>query len=160
MLTLCASTNSVFRALQALQGSAKFTAYRSWIDVHNFITSCQEHFRSFEFHLYWACALRWQCCLISTLEEKKILPFPTCFPTCFHLQCRRSRFNPQVGKIPWRREWLPTPVFLPRKSHGRRNLEGYSVWGHQRVGHNLMTKQQQTEAFMGKMILWVGSALK
>ena len=79
MLTLYASTNSVFRALQALQGSAKFTAYRSWIDVHNFITSCQEHFRSCEFHLYWACALRWQCCLISTLEEKKILPFPTCF---------------------------------------------------------------------------------
>ena len=35
----------------------------------------------------------------------------------------------QVGKIPWRREWQPTPVFLPGKSHGQRSLEGYSSWG-------------------------------
>ena len=33
------------------------------------------------------------------------------------LQCRRPGFNPWVGKIPWRREWLPTPVSLPGKSH-------------------------------------------
>ena len=30
---------------------------------------------------------------------------------------------------PPRREWLPTPVFLPGKSHGQRNLVGYSPWG-------------------------------
>ena len=30
---------------------------------------------------------------------------------------------------PWRREWLPTPVFLPRKYHGQRSLLGYSLWG-------------------------------
>jgi len=34
-----------------------------------------------------------------------------------------------VGKIPWRRKWQPTQVFLPRKSHGQRNLMGYSPWG-------------------------------
>ena len=34
-----------------------------------------------------------------------------------------------VKKIPWRREWLPTPVFLPGKSHGQRSLVGYSAWG-------------------------------
>ena len=34
------------------------------------------------------------------------------------------------GKISWRREWLPTPVFLPEESHGQRSLEGYSPWGH------------------------------
>ena len=34
-----------------------------------------------------------------------------------------------VGKIPWRREWQPTPVFLPGEAHGQRNLEGYSPWG-------------------------------
>ena len=34
-----------------------------------------------------------------------------------------------VGKIPWRREWQPTPVFLPGKSQGQRSLEGYSPWG-------------------------------
>ena len=35
---------------------------------------------------------------------------------------------PWVGKIPWRREWLPTPVFLPGESHGQRSLVGYSPW--------------------------------
>ena len=34
-----------------------------------------------------------------------------------------------VGKIPWRREWLPTPVFLPREFHGQRGLVGYSPQG-------------------------------
>ena len=43
---------------------------------------------------------------------------------------------PSLGqKDPQRREWLPTPVFLPGKSHGQRNLVGYSSWGG-RVGHN------------------------
>ena len=36
-----------------------------------------------------------------------------------------------LGKtISWRRKWQPTPVFLPRKSHGQRSLVGYSPWGH------------------------------
>ena len=35
-------------------------------------------------------------------------------------------FNPWVRKIPWRREWLPTPIFLPVKSHRERSLVGYS----------------------------------
>ena len=38
-------------------------------------------------------------------------------------------FDPWVGKIPWRREWQPTPVFLPGESHGQRSLVGYSPWG-------------------------------
>ena len=38
--------------------------------------------------------------------------------------------NPWVRKISWRRKWQPTPVFLPGKSHGWRNLVGYSPWGH------------------------------
>ena len=45
-------------------------------------------------------------------------------------QCRRQEFNPWVGKIPWRREWQPTPVFLPGKSHGQGSLAGSSPWGH------------------------------
>ena len=36
------------------------------------------------------------------------------------------------GSIPWRRKWQPTPVFLPGKSHGQRNLEGCSPWGHKK----------------------------
>jgi len=35
-------------------------------------------------------------------------------------------FNPWVEKIPWRRKWQPTPVFLPGKAHGKRSLRGYS----------------------------------
>ena len=34
-----------------------------------------------------------------------------------------------VRKIPWRREWQPTPIFFPGKSHGQRSLVGYSPWG-------------------------------
>ena len=48
-------------------------------------------------------------------------------PTC---QCRRPKrpgFNPWVKKIPRRREWQPTPVFLPGGFHGQRNLVGYIV---------------------------------
>ena len=47
-------------------------------------------------------------------------------PAC---RCRRRIFSPWVGKIPWRRKWQPTPVFLPGESHGRRSLAGYIVHG-------------------------------
>ena len=49
------------------------------------------------------------------------------------LPCRRPQFNSWVRKIPWRRTWQPTPVFLPGKSHGQRNLEGFSTWGSQKA---------------------------
>ena len=42
---------------------------------------------------------------------------------------RRPRFDPWVGKMPWRRKWKPIPVFLPGKYHGQRSLLGYSPWG-------------------------------
>ena len=42
-------------------------------------------------------------------------------------QCRGYGFSPWVRKIPWGREWQPTPVFfLPGKPHGQRSLVGYS----------------------------------
>ena len=48
-------------------------------------------------------------------------------------QCGRPEFNPWVGKIPWRRKWQPTPVFLTGKFHGQRSLVGYSPWGHREL---------------------------
>ena len=51
---------------------------------------------------------------------------PACQCQC--RRCKRHRFHPWVGKIPWRRKWQHTPVFLPWKSHGQRNLAGYSPW--------------------------------
>ena len=43
---------------------------------------------------------------------------------------KNCRFDPWVGKIPWRRAWQPTPGFLPEESHEQRSLQGYSLWGH------------------------------
>ena len=45
------------------------------------------------------------------------------------LQCRRTRLNPWLGKVCWRKKWLPTPVFLPGEFHGHRSLASYSPWG-------------------------------
>ena len=45
-------------------------------------------------------------------------------PACQCRRHKRCKFNPWVGKIPWRRAWQPTPVFLPGKSHGQRSLVG------------------------------------
>ena len=47
----------------------------------------------------------------------------------FACQWGRSRFNPWVRKMPWRRKWESTPVFLHGKSHGQRSLASCSPWG-------------------------------
>ena len=47
----------------------------------------------------------------------------------FIFTSRRSRLDPWVRKIPWRRKWQPTAVFLLGESHGQSSLEGYSSWG-------------------------------
>ena len=49
---------------------------------------------------------------------------------CQFRRCQRCGIDPCVGKIPWRRKWQPTPVFLPGESHGQRSLAGYSPWHH------------------------------
>ena len=45
------------------------------------------------------------------------------------LQRWRPGLDPWVTKIPWRRAWLPTPVFLPGETHGQRSLAGYGPLG-------------------------------
>ena len=65
-------------------------------------------------------------------------------------QCRRYKrhgFGPWVRKIPWTREWKPTPVFLPGKFHIQMSLTGYSPWGHQESD---MTERISTH----KNIMW------
>ena len=54
--------------------------------------------------------------------------------TCQCSRRKRHGFNLCMGKIPWRRKWQPTPVFLPGKSHGRRRL-GLQSMASQRVSH-------------------------
>ena len=51
-------------------------------------------------------------------------------PTCQCRICKTNRFDPWVGKIPWRKACQPTPVFLPEKSHVQRSLVGYNLKGH------------------------------
>ena len=50
-------------------------------------------------------------------------------PPCQSRRHKRQVFGVWVGKIPWRRKWQPTPVFLPGESHGERSLQGSSAWG-------------------------------
>ena len=69
--------------------------------------------------------------LLLMLGEEGALLFWSAFlvatmVTNLSLQYRRTGFDPWVEKMPWRREWLPTPVFLPVEFHGQRNLTGYS----------------------------------
>ena len=58
-------------------------------------------------------------------------------------QCRRHRFNPWVRKIPWRRKWQPTPIFLLGEFHGQRSLAGYSPKGSKESD---TTEQQSKQA--------------
>ena len=71
-------------------------------------------------------------------------------PAC---QCKRCRFNSWVRKNHWRRKWQLTPVFLPGKSRGQRNLEDHSPWGCKRVRHDWATEyhhhQQLTNNWHG-----------
>ena len=63
-----------------------------------------------------------------------------------YLQCWWPGFDPWVVKIPWRRAWQPTPVFLPRESHGQRSLAGYSLWG--------CKESDTTERLLPKWCIW------
>ena len=49
---------------------------------------------------------------------------------CQCRRCKRCRFDPWVGRIPWRRKRQPAPVFLPAEFHGQRSLVGYSLCRH------------------------------
>ena len=61
---------------------------------------------------------------------------------CQSRSYRVRMFSPWVGKIPWRRKWQHTPVFLPVESHGLRSLAGYGPWDHK----DLAATQQLTVA--------------
>ena len=66
--------------------------------------------------------------------------------------CGRPEFNPWVQKMPWRREWQPTPVFLPGESHGMWSLVGFSPWGHQ--------ESDTTERLTLSLSLWYFNGFK
>ena len=53
---------------------------------------------------------------------------------------RDAVFDPWVRKISWRRKWQPTPVFLPRESHGQSSLAGCSPWGYTELAMTEVTE--------------------
>ena len=61
------------------------------------------------------------------------------------LQCGRPGFNPWVGKIPWRRGWQTTPVFLPGESLLTEELGGLQSTGSQRIRYDWVTKNKWTD---------------
>ena len=69
--------------------------------------------------------------------------------TCSNAR-KRHGFNPWVRKIPWGRK--PTPVFLPGESHGKRNLVGYSPWGHKESD---MMKQLRTKQLLNYFDMYI-----
>ena len=68
-------------------------------------------------------------------------------PACQYKRHKRGGFHPRVRKIPWRRKWQPTPVFLLGKSHGQRSLAGYSPWGCKESEHD-SSDLVQAEAYV------------
>ena len=69
------------------------------------------------------------------------------------LQCRRPGFDSWVRKIPWRREWQPTPVFLPGESHGQRILGGYHPWGHKELDSTEQLTLCRPEGFLSLLLM-------
>ena len=73
------------------------------------------------------------------IKHKYICVFFVCVHTYIHIWERERERE--------RRKWQPTPVFLPGRSHGPRNLADYSPWGHKKLDHDWATKQQQCRIF-------------
>ena len=66
---------------------------------------------------------------------------------CQCRRCKRPGFNSWVRKIPWRRAWQCTPVFLPGESHGQRSLVGYGPWGRKELDTNDRLSTAQHTSF-------------
>ena len=84
--------------------------------THKYIIPCTEHLKNLSLKKYQS----------SKQKEEMSSQFPSLGSG--------SGLNPQVRKIPWRKEWQPTPVFLPGEFHGQRNLMGYSPWSRKESG--------------------------
>ena len=85
-------------------------------------------------------------------------------PTCKCGRLKRPGFDPWVRKIPQKRTWQPTPVFLPGESHGQRSLVGYSPQGckeldttwvtHHTCTHSRLRAKPCRPPHLGSLALW------
>ena len=86
------------------------------------------------FSILWHClslGLKWKLTFSSPVSTSEFSKFSGVMSAAWAslgaqiiicLQCRRPGSDPWIRKIPWRRKWLPTPVFLPGESHRQRSL--------------------------------------
>ena len=96
----------------------------SWSFSHSFIKWSSFIFRISQFNVHVILLYKYQYLHFCSVAEKmenlislfQLWVFPGGSAVKNHLQRRRYRFNSWVKKIPWRREWQPTPVFLPEKN--------------------------------------------
>ena len=107
--------------------------YIPWMNFKKIHSSFDWHLGCFPFGLFWI--MLWCIWVYKYLFESLLsfwgiytgMGFPGSAsgkePAC---QCRRPGFHPWVGKIPWRRAWQPTPVFLPGEFRVQRSLADYS----------------------------------
>ena len=92
-------------------------------------------------HANYACHKEAELIKPDNLEQD----FPGGSVGRLRLPMQETRVRSLVRKIPWRRKWQPTPVFLPGKSYGQRSLGRLYSSGSQRLRHDLITKQQLKE---------------
>ena len=118
---------------------------RDWTWVSHIASRYITIWATREVHVLLFISIYWMC--IHACLRKCIIHY-LCLYICLGLpggasgqepacQCKRHKrhgFDPWVGKISRRRAGPPTPVFLPRESHGQRSLAGYSPWGHKGSG--------------------------
>ena len=71
----------------------------------------------------------------------------------------RPGLDPWFGKIPWRREWQPIPVFLPGEFHGQRKLAGYSPWGCKESVTTEQLTHTYTHFLAASFSIWDSSSL-
>ena len=105
-----------------------------WTTRSAFLEIWSEFRKSAPIELYLCCVCPTVPVVLRRMPEHNKHMFNICWRWLrrwrIHLQYRRPEFDPWIMKIPWRREGLPTLVFLLGKSHGQRSLMGYSLWGH------------------------------
>ena len=104
-----------------------------------------------------ASAMDWECCYAQRYSRL----FPGIIPSSLYhhplwsalgfsggavstCQCRRHGLDPWIRKIPWRRKWQSTPVFLPGESYGQRSLVGDCPWGCERVRQDWAAEHTHT----------------
>ena len=66
-----------------------------------------------------------------------------------------DKFNPWVKKIPWRRKWQPTPIFLPGISHGQRSLAGYSPQGCKKLDTTQQLNKNKNKPYRSSFVCYL-----